>query len=383
MEKKIIWFQTHLLLVYFALFAFGQLPGWFVAQKLNLPFFLHPADAVVMLIAISWLPNLRLASGSLRISVLFIFTFLLAIPYFSDLAIIGLAYLLRLGGYILFAEAVSQLVHKKYVNTSTLLNSLLIAAGFIAAFGWIQYIHFYDLRTLKLTGWDDHLFRLVGTFLDPAFTGIMLVLGTVVAVFVNRRWSGIAAAFLTLTLAFTFSRASFLVFVLAHLYLVIVLRKKLSVFAIVLLLVCIPLLPKPFGEGVNLGRTNSITQKLDNTSEALFLFSQYPLFGVGFNNVCVAKQVINLSTKGHSCSGFDNSYLFLLSTVGVIGVFILADEFWDRVSVVNKYPSKHLLFASAIAVGVHGLFTNTLFYPFVLGWMGVIAAISFRGRTLR
>ena len=38
-------------------------------------------------------------------------------------------------------------------------------------FGILQYALVPDLRSLHILGWDDHLNRLAGSFLDPNFTG--------------------------------------------------------------------------------------------------------------------------------------------------------------------------------------------------------------------
>jgi hypothetical protein len=67
----------------------------------------------------------------------------------------------------------------------------------------------------------------------------------------------------------------------------------------------------------------------------------------------------------HSSSGVDNSFLFLLLTVGCFGTvqFIL---FWKQI--VSEIGNKTYILSILIAIVCHGMFTNSWFYAWVLLW---------------
>ena len=70
-----------------------------------------------------------------------------------------------------------------------------------------------DIKPLFSLGWDMHLFRLVGTFMDPAFLSIIIVLGSVIAInyylTFHKKHYLLIILFLLISLAFTYSRAGY------------------------------------------------------------------------------------------------------------------------------------------------------------------------------
>jgi hypothetical protein len=265
--------------------------------------------------------------------------------------LIGLMYFLRLTAYFYFFIFVWNFKDKKI-----LLNSLLVVSVFSAIFGWIQYLWFPDLTSLKVLGWDDHLNRMVGTFLDPTFLGLVLVLGLALALEKKKR--GIII-FLLASIAFTYSRASFLAALVPLIY------KKAWVY-LALFGALILFLPRTAGEGVKLERTSSIYGRIESYQETIEIIKKNPIFGVGFNNICLAK---NGDFKNHSCSGSESSLLFLLATTGVVGLISLL----HLLTQIPRYP---LLVVSFTSVVVHSFFANSLFYPWILGWLLILTAAS-------
>lgn len=368
-----------LIFLYFVLFPFGQI------LRLNLGggIVLHPIDAVVGLAAIAFLTANQkefpsYAGKLISFWALALFSLIFSLVFFKlSEILIGLLYLIRFAVYGVFSFWVWEKT-KKEADKKLLLNSLLTAGLFVALFGWVQYFLFPDLRGLYYYGWDDHLFRLVSTFLDPAFTGIILVLALIIAL-LQKKWP--ITFFLMLTLAFTYSRASYLAFALGILTLGLFTKKiKESLFLLSSFLILILFLPRPAGEGVRLERVNSPLLKLTNYQESLVLSQKSPLWGLGFNNLCIAKQKFlnNQTQTSHACSGLDSSFFFILATTGIWGLVLILDF---SHSVLQG--TKHNLFGtvflvSALAAIFHSLFTNTLFYPWVMGWLFMLLAISRR-----
>src|SRR5258708_64577 len=230
-----------------------------------------------------------------------------------------------------------------------------------------------------MLGCYDHYFRLVSTYLDPAFTGILLVLVEILVITKTiqkkSRFIFLLNIFLIITILFTYSRASYLALFFAFLFLFIKLKKKFVLILLILFILLISILPKRSGgEGVNLSRTYSIVDKFINYKDSLNLIKKSPIFGIGFDNVCVAKQQL-LQEKNvgvHSCNGLDNSILFIVATTGVIGLMLFLQMIYKIILNTKFDVYGWGLMASFIAIFVHGMFTNTFFYNFVLGWIAIL-----------
>lgn len=366
-NKKIIKFaKKKLAFLYFVLFPFGILAKYIIDAVPFLSLFLVDFKALL--------------KNKFFISFLIVslFSFLLSLNYFSlGRSINGLGYLLRLVSYITF----SFFIYTNYRSQNKkklLLKSLLIAGIFIGVLGIIQYLFLPDIRPLKEFGWDDHLGRLVSTFLDPAFTGILLVLSILLAV---SSGNIIIGFLLLLPLVLTYSRSSFLALIVSFIFYFVLKGKKkvLLIFPLILLLT-LPFLPKGGGEGVNLFRTYSISSKFADYGSGMALISRSPIFGLGFNNICQAKVKYLGETNpfSHSCGGLDSSILFTAATVGIVGFIIFSDFF---IFIFNR--GNPLLKASLIALLTHSLFTNTIYYAWVMGWFSILIPISIKEKKLR
>jgi len=296
--------------------------------------------------------------------------------YSKELIFLGSLYLFRLFAYFSFFNLVwNVFTHFPYYKN--FFFKAIIASIFLSAvFGWYQYISFTDLTYLKFAEWDDHWGRLVGTFLDPTFTGIILTSGFFLSmtkfIYSNKKVYLFLSILFSLTVLYTYSRASYLSFLLGLVLIPLIIRRKQTIkYSLLILLAFIafmPFLPRTQGEGVRLERTKSILLRIENYKENIMLIKKYPLFGVGYNNICWARiEEFSDSIDSHSCYGSDSSILFVFVTTGVVG-FIL----FSRIVVYafySKYKSEYENFYKIflILVLVHSLFSNSFFYSWVLG----------------
>ncbi len=384
-----------LVFLYLVLFPFGQLGRIEIAPSVTL----HLGDLVVGATALLWVV-IQLAGRSFTKPPLSRpFLFIIAVFVFSLLAgmakvpeheaLAGFLYLIRFGAYVILYFAIWDLVRKRFLSQTLIFTSLVAVGLYIIVFGWFQYFLMPDLRLLIKLGWDDHYFRLVGTFLDPGFTGILLVF-FILLVFSRLPalpvggWKGIGQGrywfFIlqgTVTLAFTYSRASYLA-LLAGLATFYIVRRNLKLVLVpsLLLLLLIPLLPRPGGEGVRLERTSTVSTRWENYREALGISLANPLLGVGFNLYRAGRPV---STDSHSGAGSDSSLLFVFATTGIIGLISFLG-LWARIlrfSWRRRMNENGIaLLATVVALLVHANFTNSLFYPWVLGWMAILLGMQ-------
>lgn len=384
-QTKLFKIQRALVLAFLIFFPLGQLPK-LLLQLIEVNPLLLPADLIILLLAFSSLFYKNLWQLLIKSKpILFLicvttFSWVLSFSFWGIASINpGSLYLIRLISYLVSFIILRNLIDNKYLTKLFLLKALGLVGVAIGLLGFIQYLLLPDLTQLYLYGWDDHYYRLAGSFLDPAYTGVFLVLTIILIInsslFKETNYKNGLLLALVLALSLTYSRASYLSLFVGLAFLV---RKNkiVKVLGIVLgvVVLLLVLLPNAGGEGVNLFRTNSIFQRAGNYQQAAFLSSKFPLFGVGYNNVCLAKQeFIGVSVGGrNACSGLDNSFLFLLVTTGIAGFLAFANFFylllWENSSSMMK--------ASLLAVSTHAFFSNTLVYPFILFWFGCLFALE-------
>jgi len=338
-----------LLLLTIYIWPFGQLLTF---TNSSLPFTIYYLDIAVLFVLISLLISSKrkeIFSGPI-IKPLVIF---LGVAIFSLLVNLkrGISSGLPLSTFYLLRLVIyhSLFFASQHVGFTRLKKPLMISLGIFLLLGILQYAIFPDMRYLKNLGFDDHYFRLIGSFYDPNFTGA--VLAAIALYFVNKSKIFLSIPFVCL-LGLTFSRASYLVFVVGLVY-ILVTHKKIKLFFLLILLgIIIYVIPKPFGEGVNLLRTFSIYSRLGSWQQGGALFLDKPLLGWGYNTL-----------RGTDNSRFqiDNSYLFLLATTGLFGIIAFINLFLH----IIKNTTNESLKILAFAILFHSLFNNSLFYIWI------------------
>ena len=289
--------------------------------------------------------------------------------------------------------------HKMSGHKNKILNLLIWAGIMIAVFGLLQYFLYPNLRNLYYLGWDPHQYRIFGTFLDPGFTGVILVLTLILLLCFktlkqNLRIGGAVLVFLALLL--TYSRSSYLAMTAAIIVLVWFkknLKFLLLPFLLLLFIVAASILPRPSGEGVKLERTSTVSARVKNYQQTLKIIRDNPVFGVGFNSLRFVKRDYDFLKnedwqEAHSGAGADSSLLFVLATTGVVGLGVYL---WMWVAAISKMknekskthikykkyknitrkPVNICVFTIIAALFIHSLFLNSLFYPWVMVWTWV------------
>jgi len=261
-------------------------------------------------------------------------------------------YLARLTLYLSLYFTLKVYPLKKYREYLKLSSITFVALGLV------QYLLSPNMSFIKYIGFDDHFYRLIGTLLDPNYTGALLSSLSIFLISSGYVKLGLS---LLIPLGLTFSRASYVSF-LIPLFLYSILKKKYILIILPALLgLVIFLSPKPFGEGVNLLRTFSIYSRIGSAQQGLSLFAQRPILGWGFNTLVTDTGRI----------GIDNSYIFLLATTGVVGflsfLYLLKKAYWNR-----SLPIKLVV----LSLLIHALFNNTLFFPWILVVLVILMASS-------
>lgn len=312
--------------------------------------------------------------------------------YQAKEALVGSLYLVR---WLLYASLYFFILNLRkskklnLISTKFSLKEGLLIAGFSqTVFGLTQYFFIPDTRGLKWLGWDDHYYRLIGTLLDPGFTGLILTLTMMLALSMKLKTKlkifMVVTTFLALLL--TYSRASYLALMSAILvYLKLKKRLKYATFIIIIFFSLLLVLPKASSEGTNLTRMYSVFQRLNTWERAAQITKENPIFGIGFNFLRYEQRERGFLgadwETSHSASGIQNSYAFILATSGVVGflAFLGLLTSMTKISIDQLNKSRQsgtLLITSLTAVSVHAIFTNSWFYPFVMLWIWYLFAVE-------
>ena len=390
-------------LLFLVIFPIGEI-GRFSYKNINFTLI----DFAVLLIILSWLffmkkkklkntliLPLALFSGFSLLSSL---TSLFFVPLPSFL--IGFLYFVRWVAYALIFFVVITFEDKL---KRRILIFMTLSGILIATVGYIQLFFYPSLLALYQFCWDEHLWRLASFFFDPNFTGIVLTL----AFLLNFRFLenikdkklyffiGIQI-FILIAILLTYSRSA-VISVLISSFCFLILEKKtkiafLTVTSIAILLFIVSFfgqysnLTKSFRtEGTNFFRTASADLRLQSAKYSLIIFEKNPIFGIGFNNYRYYQFKENFINKNnwqvtHAGSGTDNSFLFVLTTTGTIGLTLYLYLWFCIFKHLRKRnkPGRlpNIAVSSLIAIFVASMFNNAIFYPFVMLWMWILISIS-------
>lgn len=308
-------------------------------------------------------------------------TFIPRISYFSVFEnVASFLYLLRLVFYFLAFIYVlyenKENRHNKTDKTNRNGNIFLnISAGFIIFFSLLQYFLYPNFRNLSYLGWDPHWYRLVGTFFEPPVAGAIFGLFFLYYFFQAEFFKTYAyiryvlMGIFMVFMFFTYSRTTYLAFLFT--VILYLLNQKLGKIVVPLIIgffALLFLLPRPFGESVNLLRVFSIESRLSDDAQAIQTWQKSALAGIGYNRIRYVKNVDNKTS--HAASGYSSSFIIILVTGGIIGLiaFILS---LIELGVQSQFALYGIVFLS-----IASLTDNVLLHPFVLFLFLLTSAVT-------
>lgn len=259
---------------------------------------------------------------------------------------------------------------RKHQWTSTLYWTGVV----MAIFGLVQLVWYPYLRNLSYLGWDPHLGRVFSSLFDPNFVGIIFVFTILLGMsYWELQTSRLILIFgqvvTCVALLFTYSRSSYIAFIVGMIAWFVLKRSLVMLSGI--LVACIVLLFSINGtnEGQHILRTASSVARIGSARIGLQRFIDHPVLGTGF-----------VTTQLPSRAGLvDTSLLFVLSATGILG-FLAFSKLTLKIGKLSRVNSA--LFCSLMALLVHSIFINSLFYPWVMAWVWILLAETERGTTV-
>jgi len=272
-------------------------------------------------------------------------------------------------------------------NPALLMFGLYASGTALSIAGLFQYILYPNLRNLWYLGWDTHQYRLFSTLLDPNFSGLVIILTLFLGIFFweqkKTKVLGVSLILNLISLYLTYSRGSVLAFI-GGITAYIICRKQWKILVItIIFVVAFLFLPKPGGSTLLITRLDSTIARIGNWKKSIRIISRSPIVGFGFNTLRYVnhEKTPDPSTPvSKSVAGLDSSILFLLATTGIMGGVAFS---WIVIKATCLYRQEKRLqtlrviaISSAVSTFVHSLFTNSLFYPWIMIWWWVFLAAS-------
>lgn len=406
MGQKIIYF---LFLSFLGLFSLGEVIRFNFGSNL----FIKPLDIVMSALALFWfftkLKSLKkiIFKDPLFIPIaLFMFAALISLAFnfknFSQSEIVvAFSYILRWGLY----SSLYFIVKSFSPKFKSVILYLLLAIGIlIVLFGFIQYFFYSNLRNLYYLGWDEHMHRMFSTFLDPNFAGAFFVLFLIFLsgillyllknIMLKQAWIiGLISIFTLISIFLTYSRSALIMLIISTIIFSILTKKIKFIFVILLISIgFIAISSKNFNiENVNLFRIASTEARIDSAKIAIEIIRENPVFGVGFNTYRYAqikygfRNAINANVS-HADAGTDNSFLFILATMGIVGLIAYCNLLYSVLRMAYFNYSKHkaaeiqkyislVVIVSIGGIIINSFFINSLFYSFVMIWMWILVGL--------
>ena len=275
---------------------------------------------------------------------------------FSDQFLV-LSYLIRFGNYSFFGFLIYVLIKSKILLINDFQNILKFNFYFLLALNIAQYFLFRDISSLSIYGFDPHQNRLTGTFLDPNYMGIYLIIYFLFSeLTLNSRIVSVSSFIMILL---TESRSAFLTLLLALVILLI--RSPKYLLYIILLFVFS--FGTSFINRIELSKAanDSSNLRIESWKNAIQLYSLSPEFGIGFNNYRNMSKFYNLTAPenyySNSSNSSDSSLLSILVMTGGIGLFLFLLYFISfGISVYDNLIYLAVIFFNSI-------FINSLFFP--------------------
>ncbi|MGL5830798.1 MAG: O-antigen ligase family protein, partial [Candidatus Altimarinota bacterium] len=228
-------------------------------------------------------------------------------------------------------------------NFQNLLTFIGVSAFLIALTGFIQLQILPDLEGLESLGYDPHINRLVGSWLDPNFIGgffaFIICIFSGVFFYLKDRRQQIATflliAILAIALFLTYSRSAYLALAIGIFILGMIKSRKALIILVIVATLGISVSDRAqqrvgelitsitsvlFSTAENPDPTARL--RIENWNQTLSLIAEKLFFGHGYNTLTYNKLERGYlkDADNHAASGSDSSLLTILATTGLLGL---------------------------------------------------------------
>jgi len=303
-------------------------------------------------------------------------SFLISLFYYSSqensIAILYALRLLMYGVFFFYLRYCLKLLSIR-LDRGIVYISVFIFLGSI-----LQYFLYPNIGNIAYLGWDPHISRLVGVFLDPPIAAAIFFLAGwfLLSRFLRERKKiyaifSILISFLLIVL--TYSRGAFLALFGTMLFYGIFLKRYVAIaIAIMAFGLLILLIPKAQTESINLLRTTSISARLEDYQKGIEIWKKSPILGIGYNHIRFEKEkyihkvFVESYNPSHGIASFHSSFMIVLVTGGVVGLILFLYILLDLAK------KSTFMMIAIVFLSILSFFDNVLLHPFVIFFLGVL-----------
>jgi O-antigen ligase len=312
---------------------------------------------------------------------------------------LSLAYLARWVQYFALYVVLINIVKRDDVNG--VWSAVEIALLIFAAFGVVQAAFLPGFAQLVYPDsrayydWDPQGHRLVSTVLEPNIAAAMLLIGLLVElaqISVGVRVARWRPLLLFVALVLTLSRSGALGFIagVGTILLVRGLSKRLLRWIVAIGALVLLALPKLIAFGAAYGKFTtggSAAARVVSWLQALRVFRDHPLFGIGFNTYGFVQERYGYARFGAASYSSDGGLLFIAVLTGIVGVSVYVwmlstiirrcRAIWRDRDVAPEHRGLAIgTTAVIVALCIDSLFVNSLLTTFVMELLWILCALT-------
>lgn len=328
-----------------------------------------PAPVRFLLLFVVW-AAITLLAGSMYLS--------------STQLLVALFYLIRLTFLAAFIP-ITMTLFSKTEDQYRINHAGFIAIISVIVLGYVQIFLVPNFGFMAEFGWDPHSGRMLSTFFDPNFFGMLCVitLGMTMSYLTTqpygtKAWNRMLGLTLLVlgALILTFSRSTYLAFLICLFVILMIRMWRIVVIAMILLAVVGGSIPRVRTRVLGAVQFDTTARdRIESWKSTLIIVKANPVMGVGYNAFGPAqlRYGTRQNLESHAAGGSDSSLLFILATTGIIGLGIYS-MFWlllwfDALMRYKKHPHHRTVALALLAIIpayiVHSQFVNSLLYPFL------------------
>lgn len=307
-------------------------------------------------------------------------------------------FLLRFLSYFFISQVILNCIDKEKI--ANWLNLITFTGFVFILFGFFQLLFFPDLTSLTAYGWDPHQKRIVSTVLDPNFAGLIFVfiftISTTSLLFLKKTLNSnlnknylfffLILIFSITSVILTFSRSSYLALISAAFAIGLIKSPKIFFLTIIFFIISFLTIPQVKNRIVGAIALDDTAQaRIISWENAITVFKNQPVFGVGFNNYRYAQAKYQLfehpsQIELHSSSGSDSSILLVAATTGIIGLllflFLILTILFSVLKKPMNNPINLITLSVLLTLTVHSQFVNSFFFPQISILFWIIFGLS-------
>ncbi|MDP4010737.1 MAG: O-antigen ligase family protein [Candidatus Roizmanbacteria bacterium] len=374
-------FLKYILLITFALFSFGQLGRIHIPDQ-PIYFYIYELFMVATIFLMGLISkreifkNYNFRHPANYFLIWMGCSFLISLFYYSTQEnSIAILYAVRLFMYGVFFFYLRYCLKLLSIRLD---RGIVYISVFIFLSSILQYFLYPNIGNIAYLGWDPHISRLVGVFLDPPIAAAVIFLAGwfVLSRFLRERKKtyaifSILISFLLIVL--TYSRGAFLALFGTMLLYGIFLKRYVAIaITVVVFGLLVFLIPKAQTESINLLRTTSISARFEDYQKGIEIWKKSPILGIGYNHIRFEKEkyiyevFVESYNPSHGIASFHSSFMIVLVTGGVVGLILFLYILLDLAK------KSTFMMIAIVFLSILSFFDNVLLHPFVIFFLGVL-----------